>query len=294
MDWASIPGKSRADLPTSVLFSGREVAIYTFAQVDRLGKKALKERAMNLRDLVGAQRLPRFSPGFPEEQIVAWILEAQIIVAAASGVCITVADLGAPKGGDGVGAFLAHLNTAPQQQRSPGPPPSQQTQQEQFFQQQQQPQQPQRQPQQAPRQLIQQQPEAEPTYVLDAILDVRTDERGLASHFLCKFEGHPIEEASWEPADQIQDVAPRQVAEFKMLLQRQQRQQPTPTQQYQPPPSQASQGPPHTHAYRADPSMASQSRASPATGSSPLRPDQESDAIRDAARKRNQGSFAFG
>ena len=96
IDWAAMPGKARADLPLSVLFNGREVAIYTFAQVDRLGKKALKERAMNIRDLVGAQSLPRFSPGFQEEQMVAWILEAQTVVAAACGVMITVGDLGAP------------------------------------------------------------------------------------------------------------------------------------------------------------------------------------------------------
>ena len=87
-----------------------------------LGKKALKERAMNIRDLVGAQSLPRFSPGFQEEQMVAWILEAQTVVAAACGVMITVGDLGAPKGGDGVGAFLAHTRRN-LQDAAPQPPP---------------------------------------------------------------------------------------------------------------------------------------------------------------------------
>ena len=70
MDWSSLPTKPRADLPTSVPFKGRDVAMYTFQQCDRLGKKGLKERSMNMRDLVGAQNLPRFSPGFPDEQMV--------------------------------------------------------------------------------------------------------------------------------------------------------------------------------------------------------------------------------
>ena len=113
MDWASLPTKPRADLPTSVPFKGRDVAMYTFQQCDRLGKKGLKERSMNMRDLVGAQNLPRFSPGFPDEQMVAWLLEAQTIVAASCGVNISVFDFGAPRGGDGVGAYLAHLLNAP-------------------------------------------------------------------------------------------------------------------------------------------------------------------------------------
>merc|ERR1740138_753667 len=106
MDWASLPTKPRANLPVSVSYCGSDVPLYTFAQVDRLGKKTLKERAMNMRDLVGSANLPRFSPGFQEEQMVAWILEAQTIIASACGIPLTVADLGAPSGGDGVGAYL--------------------------------------------------------------------------------------------------------------------------------------------------------------------------------------------
>ena len=163
---------------------------------------------MNMRDLVGAQSLPRFSPGFQEEQMVAWILEAQTVVAAACGVMITVGDLGAPKGGDGVGAFLAHLQDA-----APQPPPE------------------------------------------------------LAGAF-------------W-------GAAPPQ----QQQQQWQQQRQPTPSQQFHPPPQEACQSAP-THAYRGGPSSGG-GGPSP-MGSSPLRPDQESDAVRDAARKRNQGSFSFG
>ena len=276
MDWASLPGKARSDLPASVLFNGREVSIYTFAQIDRLGKRALKERAMNLRDLVGAQHLPRFSPGYPDEQMVAWLMEAQTIVAAASGVHITVGDLGAPTGGDGVGAFLAHLqDSAASPLFQQAPPPFQQ-QRPPLFQQQQ-----------------QQQQQHEEVYVLETILDVRIDARGLATHFLCKFENHPVEEATWEPAEQIQEVAPRQAAAFKQRLmqQRQQQQQSPPHQhRYQPPPSA-----PYQPQYQQQPTPPSrQSNASSSAIGSPMRPDQESDAVREAARRRNQGSFAFG
>jgi len=293
MDWASLPTKPRDNLPSSVLFNGREVALYTFPQLDRLGKKALKERAMNMRDLVGAQHLPRFSPGFQEEQIVAWLLEAQTIVASACGVAISVADLGAPKGGDGIGAFLTHLQSAP-----PSSLPSQQAPPSHWQQQQ------------------QEEEEEEPVFVLDTILDVRTSPQGIATHFLCKFQGHPVEAASWEPADQIQDVAPRQVAEFKQVLQQRQQSpyQRPPPQQYQPPP-QAYQQPPRQPSRGGPSSPPSPYQQQPAqfffrggqppsgqppgsaqspSSSSPLRPDQESDAVRDAARRRNQGSFTFG
>merc|ERR1719424_1815471 len=125
MDWSSLPTKPRDNIPTSVPFKGRDVAMYTFQQCDRLGKKGLKERAMNMRDLVGPQNLPRFSPGFPDEQMVAWLLEAQTIVAAACGICISVFDFGAPRGGDGVGAYLAHLLNAPPLQQATQPPQEQ-------------------------------------------------------------------------------------------------------------------------------------------------------------------------
>ena len=57
--------KPRENLPVSVPYKGRDVMIYTFQQIDRIGKKALKERAMNMRDLGGADNLPRFSPRPP-------------------------------------------------------------------------------------------------------------------------------------------------------------------------------------------------------------------------------------
>ena len=299
MDWASLPGKARGDLPQSVPFNGRDVAIYTFAQIDRLGKKSLKERCMNMRDLVGAAKLPRFSPGMQDEQMVAWLLEAQTIVANACGFSLTVADLGAPKGGDGVGAFLTHLQNAP----SPAQPPPPQFQQQPQYQ------------QQPPPQARQPPPQPQGgEYDVERILDVRTDATGMASHFLIKWLGYGAEEATWEPAAQMQAVAPHLVVQFKQqFAQRQQQQRQPPPQhfqspsqhQYQQPPQQFQQRqqyqqPPHFQQQqqyqptdlRGNPLRSPQGFSPPA--GSPMRPDQEADMAREQIRKRNMGSNPFG
>jgi hypothetical protein len=268
MDWSSGPTKPRENLPVSVAYNGRDVSIYTFQQIDRIGKNALKERSMNLRDLFGAAKLPRFSPGMPDEQMVAWLLEAQTIVAAACGISLTVSDLGAPKGGEGVGAYLTHLANAP--------PPVQQQ-----FQQQQQ--------QQYQQQAMPQQQQQQDVYMVESILDVRTDPSGLASQFFVKWAGRPMEEASWEAAGDIQTAAPRAVAAFKQQFQQMQQQQRQPPSQQSFPPQQ--QGFEATD-LRGNP-LRSPQPFSPLAGS-PMRPDQEADLAREAARKRNQGSNPFG
>ena len=307
MDWGSLPSKPRDNLPASVPFKGRDVAIYTFAQIDRLGKKTLKDRAMNLRDLVGAENLPRFSPGMPDEQMVAWLLEAQTIVAGTCGISLTVADLGAPKGGDGVGAYLSHLQNVPAPQRE-APPPQQQYEQQQY--QQQQYQQQQYQQQQYQQQALPPPPQEE--YQVEGIVDVRTDPSGIATHFLIKWVGYPIEESTWEPAVKMQAVAPDVVFKFKQRLFAQQQQRRTQQQQHfqqqqhlqpQQPQQQQQhfQTSPVQHQrqqyqptdLRGNPLRSPQALGTPQDGS-PMRPDQEADLAREAARKRNMGSNPFG
>jgi len=307
MDWASLPGKPSANLPASVPFNGKDIPIYNFIQIDRLGKKLLKERAMNLRDLVGASNLPRFTPGMPDEQMVAWLIEAQLIVAASAGISLTVADLGAPKGGDGVGAYLTHLHNAP----APRQPPAQQQypQQQQYQPPQQQQYQPPPQQQDQQQQQQQQQqfrqpapPPKEEGYVVEAVLDVRTGPNGMASHFLVKWQGFPAEEATWEPAAQVQATAPEACSYFKQRFQqRQQQQQQQQQQQRQPPPQQFQQRqPPPTPPtyYQQQPAQYQPTdlRGNPIRSpvapdkNSPMRPDQEADLAREAIRKRNMGS----
>jgi hypothetical protein len=278
MDWASLPTKPREDLPTSVVVKGREVPIYTFAQIDRVGKSALKQRAMNLKDMFGSG-LPRFSPGMPVEQMVAWLLEAQTIVAASVGVSLTVADLGAPKGGDGVGAYLAHLKSP--QRPSPSP---QQLQQQHHHQQQPAPQ--------------HQQSEE---YQVEGILDVRTAPNGMATHFLIKWDGYPVEESTWESAAKMQALAPEICFQFKQQFQQQLR-QPPPQQQYQPPPQQhyhqqqmyqtdfRGQGTPHQAPRRDRPDYGAPPTPGSGSSTASMRPDQEADAAAAAIRKRAMGS----
>jgi len=260
-----------------VPFNGKDIPIYNFIQIDRLGKKLLKERAMNLRDLVGASNLPRFTPGMPDEQMVAWLIEAQLIVAASAGISLTVADLGAPKGGDGVGAYLTHLHNAP----APRQPPAQQQ-----YPQQQQYQPPQQQQYQPPQQQQQQQfrqpapPPKEEGYVVEAVLDVRTGPNGMASHFLVKWQGFPAEEATWEPAAQVQATAPEACSYFKQRFQQRQP-PPTPPTYYQQQPAQ----------YQPTDLRGNPIRSPVAPDkNSPMRPDQEADLAREAIRKRNMGS----
>ena len=45
-------------LPTTVAFDGKEVPLYTFEQLSQQPRLKLKNRAMDLRDLVGADSLP--------------------------------------------------------------------------------------------------------------------------------------------------------------------------------------------------------------------------------------------
>ena len=256
MDWSSLPTKPRVDLPTSVPFKGRDVAMYTFQQCDRLGKKGLKERSMNMRDLVGAQNLPRFSPGFPDEQMVAWLLEAQTIVAASCGVNISVFDFGAPRGGDGVGAYLAHLLNAPPPQQMSQPPPQQQFEQQQY----------QQQGQQQGQQFEQQQQQQQ---------QYQGQQQQQQQQFEQQYQQHQQPDEQY--LHQQQQYLPSQ-----QQYQQQQQQQPQQHQQQQYLPTDL----------RGNPIGGGASPS--AHGASARRPDQEADSAREAARKRNMGSNVFG
>jgi len=84
--------------PPSIIFGEKEITLFTYDQLARLGKNGLKTRAMNLRDVVGADRLPRLSPAAADDSIILWLLQAQCTVASASGQQLSLADLGVPKG----------------------------------------------------------------------------------------------------------------------------------------------------------------------------------------------------
>mmetsp|Transcript_22336 Transcript_22336/g.47629 ORF Transcript_22336/g.47629 Transcript_22336/m.47629 type:complete len:153 (+) Transcript_22336:77-535(+) len=60
------------------VFEGKEFPLWTEAQLERLNREALKQKGMNLRDHVGADRLAPM-PRHPEG-LVQWILETQAML----------------------------------------------------------------------------------------------------------------------------------------------------------------------------------------------------------------------
>jgi len=59
----------------SVNFHGKEVTLWTTRQLENLNQKVLRARALDLRDLIGEQQLPRVP--YHAEQIILWILGVQ-------------------------------------------------------------------------------------------------------------------------------------------------------------------------------------------------------------------------
>lgn len=60
---------------TTFEFEGKEFALWTQKQLEGINREALKQRAMNLRDHVGRDRLPPM-PRHPEG-VASWILSVQ-------------------------------------------------------------------------------------------------------------------------------------------------------------------------------------------------------------------------
>ena len=85
------------DLPKELNFNGREVRLYTFDDLESLGTAALKQRALNLRDLVGPDpSVPRLTPGASAEQLVLWLITVQCLLMGAAGQAVSPQDFGAP------------------------------------------------------------------------------------------------------------------------------------------------------------------------------------------------------
>ena len=82
-----------ASFPTSIPFNGIDVPIFKVPELEALGAKRLKERAMNLRDLVDATRSRffeskpalRLNPHGQPDAIVAWMVDVYVELATAIG-----------------------------------------------------------------------------------------------------------------------------------------------------------------------------------------------------------------
>jgi len=105
-------------LPQSVNIEGKDIPIMTFKQLEQKPRLTLKNIAMNLRDAIGAERLPALRAAGSLEEVTFWIIDVQCMLAKAVGVEITPNDLGLPSG---YGAGDAGLMGGGQQAQSGGP-----------------------------------------------------------------------------------------------------------------------------------------------------------------------------
>ena len=83
--------------PDEIEFEGKTVAIWTYPQLEKLSKLNLRARAMNLRDQIGADRLPNLRLTAQPAALIQWLLNAEVSMCEALGIPLTMKDLGAPK-----------------------------------------------------------------------------------------------------------------------------------------------------------------------------------------------------
>jgi len=83
-------------LPASIEVEGHEIPLLNFEQVEQLSARTLYTKARNIRDKIGAHRLPPLVPG-TVEVVMKWLLVVQCHVASqATGMQVSPADFGAP------------------------------------------------------------------------------------------------------------------------------------------------------------------------------------------------------
>lgn len=83
-------------LPQTMNIEGNEIPLSTFKYLDSKPRTTLKNLAMNLRDAIGADRLPPLTASGSVEVLTCWIIDVQCMLAQAIGLQITAADLGKP------------------------------------------------------------------------------------------------------------------------------------------------------------------------------------------------------
>ena len=84
-----------AALPTSLPFGNTNVALWTYAQLERLSRANLKQRALDLRDTFGADKLPPLRAQ-GRDIVIAWIITVQVMLGESQGLGFTAADWGLP------------------------------------------------------------------------------------------------------------------------------------------------------------------------------------------------------
>jgi len=85
-------------VPEEINFEGHRLTLWTYDQLHRAPHKILRQRAADLREAVGASRLPPFSPAMDVEAMTRWVLEVEVALAnAVTGGAFTFFDFGVPE-----------------------------------------------------------------------------------------------------------------------------------------------------------------------------------------------------
>jgi hypothetical protein len=91
--------------PQAVQWQGKEIALFTFKQLEPMGNKALRDRALNMRDAIGQEQLPPMPR--QHEAIIQWVMDAQsALVRETLGTNLTPLDWGMPAALMGGGACV--------------------------------------------------------------------------------------------------------------------------------------------------------------------------------------------
>ena len=107
-----------SNVPTSVVFNGREILLNDYKQLEQQSRKNLTNKVKNLQDILGADKLPPLT-GHGADMTIDWILTVQCAICMGKGIQLTPADFGAPAQADSDGYF-GRGEAVPQ--KSGGPP----------------------------------------------------------------------------------------------------------------------------------------------------------------------------
>lgn len=81
-------------IPASTHFEGKEFHLWNYEQLSGIGDKALKARAMDVRDQIGAERLERMPRD--KDGLIAWMIMSQVRVMGNTPTPFSAEDFGLP------------------------------------------------------------------------------------------------------------------------------------------------------------------------------------------------------
>lgn len=104
--------------PEEIDLGDKKIACWTYDQLARLSKANIRQRAMNLRDTIGAERLPPLRTMSQPETLMRWIIDVQVMLCKAVGIPDSDSDFGVPKEDGDAGAAAMNLGPPSTQQQA--------------------------------------------------------------------------------------------------------------------------------------------------------------------------------